>query len=512
VYCILTSALHCVLLMYVAYLIRKNGLAYFSYLWSSVDLIILSLFFLYVCVVVDIYAVAAWEPKFQPESIVDTEAFFPIGRLAMRVETANSIMAALTLMSWLKMLKYFSLIGPFHPFVRVVERCIVNLLQFAGIVLIVLFGFAVALHVAYGDENNLFATLRGSLVAVMVAPAGGVGLDPVFEKGDFLGPVLVFTYIIIVFFLLLNTFMAICVDTYTVSTFQISECLASKNSPQSNPTAVFLWTYFSALKGVKLVGKETQDEMGDTMEQEIQLSSLPEHLQLRYSQTKRRMEQILNSAEGEIKAKEAEQLRKQGLLRDSELEGQRSAAGEALALEDEPRGGGAEQPAALALEDKPGAPRPPPPPSNAEPPPPEEEPSTVMVKRVQLQRMLDDDAVLREVCGASRAVEVIRRFRVDQGGIDPYEAVAELQKSVAEKLQELEENGLDLSFDEMETLKQVSTELHSALTESQKEWRAELLTVTQMASLLHVALVGLTRRLEAVQLNHKKLAQRAGFR
>merc|ERR1719282_1831465 len=50
--------------------------------------------------------------------------------------------------------------------------------------------------------------------------------------------------------------------------------------------------------------------------------------------------------------------------------------------------------------------------------------AALQVGRVQLQRMLEDDAILQEVCGAERAVDVVRRFRVEQSGIDPYEAVA----------------------------------------------------------------------------------------
>merc|ERR1712048_688734 len=117
-----------------------------------------------------------------------------------------------------------------------------------------------------GSEDNVFSTLKGSFIAVIVAPAGGVSLDPVFEKNDFLGPILIFSYIIVVFLLLLNTFMAICVDTYTVSVFQIKECLRGK---RSTPTRIFLWTYWNALKGVKLVGKETEEEIGEPEEQMV---------------------------------------------------------------------------------------------------------------------------------------------------------------------------------------------------------------------------------------------------
>mmetsp|Transcript_89156 Transcript_89156/g.207491 ORF Transcript_89156/g.207491 Transcript_89156/m.207491 type:complete len:437 (+) Transcript_89156:1-1311(+) len=434
------------------------------------------------------------------------EAFFPIGKLVPLLEAGNGVLAMLGLISWLGILKYFSLVSIFHPFVRVVERCIWNLFRFAQLMVIVLTGFAIALYIACGDQSNLFSTIRGSFVAVMVAPAGGVDLSPVFADGGVLGPALVFTYIIVVFLLLLNTFMAICVDTYSVCTFQINECTAAKRPGEESPTLVFLWTYWNALKGVKLVGKETVEEIGEPSEQQIQLTSLPEVVQNRYLATKKRMEEIWDGARTDIIR--TKQLQMDTLSGERDAKRKNNTNGNAALTEDRnkgPRG------AALALQDH----------SNREPRPPSslkdtssfpivEDPTTIYVKRVQLQRMLDDDPVLCEICGSTRAVDIIRRFRVEQSGVDPFQAVAALQSNVARKLAELEANGLDLHFDELETLKQVSTELHSALTESQREWRQELLTVMQMAELLSKTLIELTRKLEAVQLNHNSLTMRVG--
>ena len=42
-----------------------------------------------------------------------------------------------------------------------------------GLIIIILYGFAVALFIGYGDETNVFSTLKGSFIAVIVAPAGG---------------------------------------------------------------------------------------------------------------------------------------------------------------------------------------------------------------------------------------------------------------------------------------------------------------------------------------------------
>jgi len=327
----------------------------------------------------------------------------------------------------------------------------------------------------------------------------------------------------VVFLLLLNTFLAICVETYSVSSFQINECTKSKRPGEESPTAVFLWTYWNALKGVKLVGKETVEEMGEPDEQQIMLTSLPEAIQVQYVNTKRRMDQILNCASGEIAAKNKARMIAAGQLPPPEKE-KKNGSG-ALALEDTTQSRRGKGSTALALQDTSQSglglraaaaegdfvPRPPSSMPLTSPPPPAEDPTSTFVHRVQLQRMLDDNPLIREICGCTRAVDVIRRFRVDNSGIDPYAAVAELQSNVAKKLAELEENGMELSFDELETLKQVSSELHNALTESQKEWRQELLTVMQMASLLSTSLIELTRKMEAVQLNHNNLMLQTGL-
>jgi len=496
----LTSGMHALLLAYATFLIVKNGFRYFTYVWSIVDLAILLLFSIYVCTNIVIFTEAAWEPSLQPEIIADSEVFFPIGNVVSSLEAGNRALALLGLISWIKVLKYFSLSSTFHPLVRVLERCLVNLLKFAALFLIVLFGFAVALHISYGDETNLFSSVGGSFFAVIVAPAGGVELQPIFDMDDLLGPVLIFAYIVVVFLLLLNTFMAICVETYTVATFQIDDHVSSRPPNLGGPASIFLWTYWSALKGVKLVGKETLDEIGEPDEQQIKLTSLPEDIQLRYTKTKSFMEQLLASVEVQTGTKRRQLMLAQGAFRDQALNPSQNSA--PLALQDDQ--GGLR---ALAIKDS----APPPPPIAAQnPPPPSGEPTGIMVRRVQLQRMLDEDPILVEICGTSRAIDIIRRFRVDQSGVDPYAAIADLQSNVARKLEELEEQGMDLSFDELETLRQVSTELHAALTEAQREWRSELLTVMQMASLLSHSLVELTRRLEAIQINHNNFTTRAG--
>lgn len=461
---LMVTAFFLMLFLYVFFLIFKNGGRYFTYFWSSVDLLILFFFVILLFTYLNIWTIAAEEPNLHPEVFGDPEMFFPIGRIISPIEFSNSIMAVLGLLCWLRVIKYFTLSTFFMGFVRVIERCIVNLILFAGLLMLVLFGFAVALHIGFGAVDNVFGTLWGSLVAVIVTPAGGVDLEPIFASGDLLGPVLIILYIIAVLLLLLNTFMAICVDTYSVCTFQITEATKAK---KNSATKIFLWTYFNAMKGIRLVGKETEDDQGGPDEQDISLTSLPEAVQRQYLEEKERMERILHNAE----SSQRQEKERRALM----LAGDDPAPEVSLK---------AWRPPSLQDEDI----------------------QNMQVKRVQLQRMLEDHPIFVDVCGTEKAVELVRRFKVDISGVDPYEAVAQLQASVARKLKDLQDRGMDLDFDEMEALKMVSQELHSALTESQKEWRAELLSVMQMAQLLSRELINLTGRIAQVQQNHTDLS------
>jgi hypothetical protein len=244
------------------------------------------------------------------------------------------------------------------------------------------------------------------------------------------------------------------------------------------------------------VGKESEEDKGGPDEQTIALSNLPEAIASRYLETKREMESIMNDAQGEL---DAIKRAKTDIADEEEFE-TTTTSGFQAAIKDQPASEAGTQDDMNSVDSAQDA-------ANLQ-----EELQGTVVKRVQMQRMLDDDPVLVEICGTSRAIEIMRRFRVDAGSIDPYAAVAQLQANVAKKLKEIEESGHGhkLDFDELETLRTVSQELHSALTDSQKEWRQELLSVLQMATLLSVALKSLTERMELIQLHHRELASKAG--
>lgn len=119
---------------------------------------------------------------------------------------------------------------------------------------------------------------------------------------------------------------------------------------------------------------------------------------------------------------------------------------------------------------------------------------------------MDDAPEIQDVLGARRAIDVIRRFRSERGP-DPYTEITRLQESVILKLDSLEKVGLNLEFNEVESLKMVSNGLNDALTEVQNQWRTELTSLLESCSAISNHLIDLTDRLAACTEKHNEIAR-----
>ncbi|CAK9041170.1 unnamed protein product [Durusdinium trenchii] len=207
---------------------------------------------------IQIFQVADTLPNLMPEAISDPEMFYPIGTLVPNMELVMGLQALLGLITWLRVMKYLTLSRTFLPFVRIFERCCIALLKYSSLLSVSLFGFAVAIYIGFGTEAGIYNSIWSTFVAVATAPAGGVDLGPVIDKNNSLvAPIILFSYIIVVVLLVLTTFNAIQIDSYSVTTYELLT-LKRHKAPGSggDPTVIFIWTYLNALKGVKLVGKE----------------------------------------------------------------------------------------------------------------------------------------------------------------------------------------------------------------------------------------------------------------
>lgn len=121
VYLVLTCGFSLLFAIYNAWLIYKNGLRFFTYFWSNVDLLSLVVCAWMLLLKIQIFQVADTLPNLTPEAISDPEMFYPVGFLVPNMELVMGLQALLGLITWLRVMKYLTLSRTFLPFVRVLS-------------------------------------------------------------------------------------------------------------------------------------------------------------------------------------------------------------------------------------------------------------------------------------------------------------------------------------------------------------------------------------------------------
>jgi hypothetical protein len=199
----------------------KNGKQYFFYAWNILDVIIVILFWCYLGYRLDTFITALNETAFMPEMLGMPEFFFSFSKLRSSMISADGILAFIGLFSWIRILKFFTLLDRFRLLIRAIEKTLKDLVVFASLLGIIMLGFSVAFYVGFYNSTDVpeFQTLFSSLCTLFFMLAKGVSLQFLFSTGHWLPQVLFVTYLIIVYFLLVNMFMAIVNDTYTLITF-----------------------------------------------------------------------------------------------------------------------------------------------------------------------------------------------------------------------------------------------------------------------------------------------------
>merc|ERR1711869_126380 len=118
------------------------------------------------------------------------------------------------------------------------------------------------------------------------------------------------------------------------------------------------------------------------------------------------------------------------------------------------------------------------------------------------QRLMDEDETMCLLLGTRRAIDVIRKFKFGEEGND---AVTNLQEKVFHKLDTLEKAGLDMHHKEVPAVRELSDQMNEAFNEVQNQWRQELTSLLEAASVLSEGLIELTQGMEKVQLYHSEI-------
>ncbi|XP_053730690.1 polycystic kidney disease 2-like 1 protein [Synchiropus splendidus] len=201
--------------------LRIHKCSYFSSIWNILDILIILLaivaiiFHIFRTVKVDNLLGTLLE---QPEIYADFEF------LAFWQTQYNNMNAVNLFFAWIKVFKYISFNKTMTQLSSTLGRCAKDILGFAVMFFIVFFAYAQLGYLIFGTEVETFSTFVKCIFTQFRIILGDFDYDAIDRANRVLGPIYFVSYVFVVFFILLNMFLAIINDTYS----EVKEELSSQ--------------------------------------------------------------------------------------------------------------------------------------------------------------------------------------------------------------------------------------------------------------------------------------------
>jgi len=389
---------------------------------------------------------------------------------------------------WIKPFKYICMVAYFRKILRIMEQCVTKLAIFSLVLIVVIFAFAVSFFVGFGATEANNANLGDSFLTLCFLLLEGYDVTGAwFMPGKLqLMPMVFLVYIVVIYMVLLNIFIAVVLDVYATSA-------EKKKVAGQNPMIVFLWTYYNTWTGFSLVEEEGVQNLR-TEDLAIQLRLLPGLVRRKWIERKRKMQHVASSCfEGLELFPGDDYLREDGAkaLNDWSLPSSQ------LELDKMRR---PEQLKPISIYDIPDSAL------NEE------------ISRSQLQRLMNEDETLPLLLNTTQAVDVIRRFKQvapgteDAGIFNPMnpEQVKSLQGQVFGKVEGLETFNTEDDAPEVPQIKMLADEMSASVTEVRNQFRVQLTSIIEATAGLFEHLVDLTQGVDAVRSNHEEILKIVG--
>jgi len=189
--------------------IKKQGLIYLKNPWNYMDWA--NLIIIYVVIVMRVSSVM-YINSFDYDSVTTEYVdFMPLGFAAIAELNISSLNFFLI---YFKVFKYLSHVPRMDSMLVTVSTCAFDLLLFLLMFFVILFGFASAFFITFGADVSDFRTLSESFGTLMRILLGDFDYGALQEANSVMAPVLFYFFNVIVFFILLNMFLAIICDAF----------------------------------------------------------------------------------------------------------------------------------------------------------------------------------------------------------------------------------------------------------------------------------------------------------
>ena len=186
---------------------------YLSNGWNWLEVLNLSVFVVVMAKRYDVYEqVNDLAPQFATEPGRYFGELTVVAQEAKDIDNFNAFNAVL---SFLKIFKYVRYNLELSQFVDTVTGAILEMGTLAIVIAVVSTAYAISFHVAFGAEIADYRDMPNSIFTLFKATLGDFDIDDIIHGRNYiLGPVLFFTFILLMFFVILSMFLAIVDDAF----------------------------------------------------------------------------------------------------------------------------------------------------------------------------------------------------------------------------------------------------------------------------------------------------------
>jgi len=127
------------------------------------------------------------------------------------------------MLTWLKLFKWLNFFPSMQILTRTLNIAVVPLAWFSVIFLVMLIGAGQGFFLAFGLDMKEFRTFWTSCLALTRMAVGDFDYDQLEASHQFIGPILFWMYIFLVFFILMSVFIALISESYEEAKEQLSK-------------------------------------------------------------------------------------------------------------------------------------------------------------------------------------------------------------------------------------------------------------------------------------------------
>ena len=185
---------------------------YCTDVWNVLDLLRLgcwsTVIFWYVQILTDPHATSLKLP------MADDTASPRLDNVAILWRTYNNVNGVIIILCLFTIFKHMNKSPEHGILIRTIARASGNLLKFLIAFTLVFAYFAVMGVIMFGSALEEFSDVWSSTQVLFMMMTGEYGYEPIWEVDEIAAPVFYYSYLLLVFFLLLNILLAILMDTY----------------------------------------------------------------------------------------------------------------------------------------------------------------------------------------------------------------------------------------------------------------------------------------------------------